>query len=366
MFCVILLLSASMLFASPAHAQDYALISPTIVRELPSQANTPAGRTMVRAADAAMDESPHPMKRLHTQGTLPHEGIRDQSIKAEKDFPLTRSFAFAYRLTGDKRYLVQAAKYLDAWFTAYKISGDPIDETRFDPMVVALDLTRADLPAETERHASEFFRQAAVTYLDWLEHNSSEDSNNWSSHRVKLAVLGSYACGDSALIDRAARAYLRQIKQNIHRDGSVNDFYKRDALHYVVYDLEPLTMAALAAKAHGKDWFHTAATGSPSVEMGIDWLVPFAIGAKTHQEFVHSSVKFDATRDQAGEAGYSGQWEPKTSVGLMAMAASLDQKYIPVLNKVEADTGSKAPSWVALARLIPEVSAAFIGNNYRR
>jgi len=320
------------------------------VRELPSQANTPAGKAMVRDTDAAMAESPHPMNRLHTEGTLPHQGIRDQSIEAEKDFPLTRGFAFAYRLTGDKRYLEQAAKFLDAWFTTYKVSGNPIDETKFDLMVVALDLTRADLSPEFERRATEFFRHMAVTHLKWLDRHYAEDPYNWSSHRVKLAVLNAYASGDSALIGRAARAYLRQVKQNIRSDGSVNDFYKRDALHYVVYDLEPLTMAALAAKAHGKDWFHTAAIGSPSVEMGVDWLVPFAVGAKTHQEFVQSSIKFDAARAQAGEAGYSGQWDTKSSVGLMAMAASLDPKYIPVLDKVEADTGAKAPTWVVLAR----------------
>jgi len=81
----------------------------------------------------------------------------------------------------------------------------------------------------------------------------------------------------------------------------------------------------------------------------VDWLVPFAVGAKTHQEFVHSSVKFDAARDQAGEAGYSGQWNPKTSVDLLAMAASLDPKSLAVLDKVEADTGALAPGWIALA-----------------
>jgi len=189
----------------------------------------------------------------------------------------------------------------------------------------------------------------AVAYLDWLDHNYAKDPYNWSSHRVKLAVLGAYVSGDQALIGRAAHAYSRQVKQNIRPDGSVNDFYKRDALHYVVYDVEPLTMAALAARAHGKDWFHTAATGPPSVEMGLDWLVPFATGAKTHQEFVHSSVRFDAARDQEGEAGYSGPWDPKTSIGLLAMAAWLDPKYAPVLDKVEADTRAKTPGWIALA-----------------
>jgi hypothetical protein len=335
--------------ASLASAQDFAILSPAAVRALRTQADTPQARATIREADAALTRSPHPMPRLHTEGTLEHQGIRDQSIEAEKDFNTTEDLAFAYRLTGNKRYLAQTAVFFDAWFSTYKVSGNPIDETKFDPMFLALDLTRGDLPPATQLRAVEFFRGMAVNYLDWLDQNFANDAYNWSSHRVKLAVLGAYESGDPALIDRAAHAYTRQVRQNIRPDGSVMDFYKRDALHYVVYSLEPLTTAAIAARAHGHDWFHTAATGSPSIEMAIDWLIPFALGKQTHQEFVHSPVKFDAQRNQAGEPGYSGLWDPKGSVDLLALASWLDPKYTPVLEKVESNTGAKAPAWIVLA-----------------
>jgi hypothetical protein len=343
---------------SLAAAQDFALLSPATVHALRAQADTPQARTILRQADAALARPPHPMPRLHTEGTLPHQGIRDQSAEAEKDFDITADLAFAYRLTGDKRYLAQTAVYFDAWFTTYKVSGNPIDETKFDPMFLALDLTRGDLPPDTQHRAVDFFRGMAVNYLDWLDQNFAKDPYNWSSHRVKLAVLGAYDSGDPALIDRAARAFTRHVRQNIRPDGSVMDFYKRDALHYVVYSLEPLTTAAIAARAHGHDWFHTAAFGSPSIQMGIDWLIPYALGKEKHEEFVHSPVKFDAERNQAGEPGYSGQWDPKGSAGLMALASWLDPKYTPVLEKVEANTGAKIPTWIVLAQAASTATAS--------
>ena len=304
-FCTVI---CGMLLALSAHAQSFALLSPAAARSLPSQLDTQRARAMVRDADAALALTPHPLAQLHTEGTLPHQGIRDQSIEAERDFPMA-----------------------------------------FGPLFVAFDLTRGDLPPKTESRTVDLFRKMSITYLDWLDQNNPKDpSNNWSSHRVKLAVLGAYESGDSSLIARAARAYTRQVQRNIHPDGSVMDFTMRDALHYVVYDLEPLSTAALAARAHGQDWFHTAVTGSPSVERAIDWLVPYATGEKTHQEFVHSTVKFDAARDQAGEVGYSGQWDPKTSVNLLSLATALDPKYAPTLDKVEAGTGSRTPAWIAL------------------
>ena len=352
-----------MLLASAVHAQSFALLSPAAVVSLKAQQSTPQALAILREADAALALTPHAMERLHTEGTLPHQGIFDQSVEAERDFPLARSLALAYRFTGDKKYLAQAAKYLDAWSSTYKPSGNPIDETEFDPLLVALDLTRGEIPPQIESRTVDLFRTMAVTYLDWLDQNYAKDPYNWSSHRVKVAVLGAYASGDAALIARASNAYIHHVRQNIRPDGSVNDFYRRDAMHYVVYDLEPLTVAALAARAHGQDWFHTAATGSPSIEMGLDWLTPYALGEKTHEEFVHSTVPFDAARDKAGIPGYSGLWQPRTSVNLFALASALDPKYAPTLDKVEANTGSRTPVWIALAIQANAWQADTVQNN---
>jgi hypothetical protein len=349
-FRAIFLTACSILPSGFLHAQDFALLSPAVVHNLTSQASNPQAASIIRDADAALLQAPQPLPRLHTEGTLPHQGIRDQSIAAEKDFTLTQDLAFAYRITGDQRYLARTAVYFDAWFSIYKVGGDPIDETKFDPMFLALDLTRGDLPPATERRAVDFFHSMATNYLDWLDHNFAQDPYNWSSHRVKLAVLSAYESGDRKLIDRASRAYFRQLKQNIRTDGLVIDFLKRDALHYVVYSLEPLTMSALAAQAHGLDWFHTSATGKPSIEEAIDGLIPYANGEKVHQEFVHSSVKFDAERNQAGEQGYSGPWDPRGSADLFAMAAALDPRFTPVLEDLQSRTGARAPAWIVLTR----------------
>ena len=88
----------------------------------------------------------------------------------------------------------------------------------------------------------------AEGYLDKIAQEKAEDVANWQSHAHRSCTLASYALGDADLIARARQAFQRQISVNIKSDGSVVDFSKRDALHYVVYDLEPLTTAALAAK----------------------------------------------------------------------------------------------------------------------
>lgn len=349
---ILALFALCLLLCPRAHAasasQPFALISPALARSLSSQRANPIAQGFIHQADAHLADTPHPLARLHTEGTLPHHGIRDQSIAAERDFDTMAAFGFAYRLTGDRRYLNAESRFLSAWAETYHPSLNPIDETRFDPVILAFDLTRADLPALVQQQVVALFRAMATGYLDWEDQHPHKDIANWNSHRIKLATLGAYLTGDPALIARAAAAFRLQVKDNIRPDGSVEDFYKRDAIHYVLYDLEPLTTAALAARAHGQDWFHTSATGTPSVEMAIHWLLPYATGRKTHQEFVHSRVAFDAARDKAGEPGYSGTWKPANSVNLLTLAAWLDPHLLPELKQVSINTSRPPTPWIQL------------------
>ena len=319
-----------------------------MVKALAGEKDMPSGKVVARAAERVRADEPHAMARMHTEGTLPHQGIRDESQMAVADLRKMEDLGLGYRLTGEPAYLAEASRLMDAWATVYKVSGNPIDETAFSRMAIALDVTRGALDPAVEKHVVTLFRAFAVNYLDWLDHHFREDDANWSSHRVKLAVLGAYESGDAGLRARAKIAYTRQVRQNIRKDGSVQDFYKRDALHYVVYDLEPLCVAALAAKAHGEDWFSTAVVGSPSVEMGARWLQPFALGEQTHEEFVHSSVRFDAARNQVGEKGYSGMWDAGTSEELYAMAGWLNAEFQPVAEHIAAGTGKALPAWIVL------------------
>jgi hypothetical protein len=329
-------------------AVPFAMIPPEVLAHLPEQNAAKEAGPIIHAADAGLTQAPRALPRVHTEGTLPHQGIWDQSVEAAKDWPLMLDLGLAYRLTGDHRYLDAENRFLTAWLELYKVSFNPIDETGIDQIIFAYDLTGPDLPESTREKMAGFLRDIAGGYLDRIDQqiiNHREDRANWQSHRIKLIVLASYALGDDALIGRAGKAFQRQVSVNIHPDGSVEDFFKRDALHYVTYDLEPLGISALAAREHHRDWFHGP---GPSVALAVDWLVPFALGQKTHREFVHSSVKFDAIRAAAGLKGYSGLWDPAHSVYLLGIASALDPRFEPVLETVIRNTGHRPPDWLSL------------------
>lgn len=313
-----------------AAERAFALIAPDAALPLAAlPANAPMAAYALRSAQRWLDRKPQPMPLVHTEGTLPHQGIYDSSQVAKRDWQATLELALAARLTGESKFASAARGFIQAWLGIYKPSFNPIDETDLDRVFLAFDLL---LPAERAALAGPFARFAqamASGYLDLMPKlKGGTATNNWQSHRVKLATLGAFATGDGALIARARNAFFKQLADNIRADGSTLDFEERDALHYVVYDLEPLLVAALAAKTHGEDWFGEAK--GKALARALLWLAPYAQGKQTHQEFVRSKVDFDAKRAAAGLSGFSGTWQKEEADDVFAVAARLDSQFAPL------------------------------------
>jgi hypothetical protein len=334
------------LVAPGAHAADYGLLGPTFGKG----AITPAlADSIVSRATANLDRPPGAIPHAHTEGTLPGKGIREISLKAREDQPIVLNFAIAYRLTGDRKFLDAAGRYLENWADIYQISFNPIDETGFDNLVMAYDLTEADLPAPIRAKVDAFWRKMAVGYLDAMDAGPRNAETNWQSHRVKLATIAAFQIGDAKIIDRARRAYQKQVSVNLYADGSMFDFHERDALHYVTYNLDPLMMAALSAKANGQDWFSWKSSSGSSLPGSLDWLAAFAKGEKTHIEFANSKIQFDRDRAAAGQKEYAPHpWDVSNAVGTYGLAALLDPRYRVVRDDVSARTGKTPAAWIRL------------------
>jgi hypothetical protein len=281
---------------------------------------------------------------------LPGQGIRDISLVARRDLPTMLDFAIAWRITGDRKYLDAADRFLRAWAETYIVSLNPIDETNFDAMILAYDLTEPDLPGETRAAMDGFLRNLATGYLDAMDGAPRHFYTNWQSHRIKIAALASFQLGDAVLIERTFEDYQKHVASNVLADGTVFDFYERDAIHYVLYNVDPMMMAGLAAQAHGLDWFDWKNASGTGVSSVIDWLTPYVEGDKTHQEFVHSRIAFDAQRLAAGQAEYAGPWQPERAVNTLALASLLDPRYAARFEALLGATERRPPSWMALYR----------------
>ncbi|MDE1181287.1 alginate lyase family protein [Paraburkholderia sp.] len=338
---------AVLLTAQSAHAAMNFCAAPALQTSERTNAD-PGVKALVSYVQSHLNEPAHALPKLHTEGTLPHEGIYDQSVEAEKDLDLLRDAALAWRATSDDRYLKLVDRLLFAWVTTYQPSFNPIDETHFDGLILAYDMTASALPVKTRNASMAFLTKLANGYIAQVDAQprplQGTFRNNWQSHRVKLIAMAAFTLDNRKLIDAAQRLYIEHIGDNIAPDGATIDFTERDALHYVTYDLQPLVTAALAARRHNRNWLPEKASSGASLQAALDWLAPYAAGIKAHEEFVHSNVAFDTKRREAGLPGYAGPWDPKNAAELFHLAARLDGRYAPVALKL----APTPPAWLAV------------------
>ena len=340
-----ILLAALASLSNPVAAQEYAILNARFARA----ADPSAKREVLARANKALGRPPGAIPRLHTEGTLPGKGIRDISLKAKEGQPIVLDLALAWRLTGDRRFLDQAGSYLAAWADTYQMSFNPIDETGFDTLILATDLTQADLAPALRAKLDAFWIRMAAGYLDAAERTSKNQMTNWQSHRVKLATMAAFRTGDARLIARARAVYRAQVATNIQADGSVLDFHERDALHYVTYDLDPLLMAAIAARAHGEDWYAWRSPTGSSLAAALRWLEPYARGTSTHTEFARSKVAFDRQRAAAGQSDYTPHaWKRGNAVNTFALAGLCDSAWAPLVQRLTAETRARPDAWIRL------------------
>jgi len=349
-------LLAAIVFAASVSGAASAAKAPVEIAILgPDFARNGHDDGIVECADAALHRAPHALAEIHIEGVSagltrapgvavpqinPNFGVA-ASRAALQDMNVMRDLALAWRLTGRRGYLRQAGRYLDAWSSTYRISFNPVDEGSFDAMILTYDLTEANLPHSTRTRVDAFLRRLAAGYIEAMESGNVPIkptlTNNWQSHRIKLATLAAFQIGDRDLQRRAHILFDKQLSANLRADGSTLDFAQRDALHYVTFSLDSMLMAAMAAKMHGQNWYTTEVAGGSSLPNTLAWLGRFASGQATHVEFAKSVVFYDRQRAASGNATYQNKpWDPQTARRTYLLAAQLDPHFVPLRDSLLA------------------------------
>lgn len=359
--CLIYLLSASGMLT----AQDAGL-RPAEIRALKdSLGSTTADNSLLKLYDAQQllaDESltapPHPIDTIRTEGLLQGDPKKTATQQALRDMPRIYALALVYKVTGDHKYLSALTLYLALWAATDRPRGDPIDDTNLDPLIEAYDMVKGDLPPATAEAVREWLKATAEVELSapFNRPNRATSYNNWHSHRLKIVGEIAFAIGDTALQGYSVRGIRDQIARNLNADGSSSDFVSRDALHYHVYDLEPLlTLAIVLQRATGVDYYTYVSPAGTSIRRSVQWLLPYLDGTKTHAEFVNSTVEFDRQRARNGEAAYKAGtlFDPKNGVATLLLAAWFDSDagLMPLARKLSG-AEVRYPTWQAVVNAL--------------
>jgi hypothetical protein len=307
-------------------------------------------------ADVAMQDEPNPIDTIRTEGLLQGDPRKTATREALEDVHKLYALAVAYCVTRQRQYLDKASVYLIAWADSNFSRGDPIDDTNLDPAIEAYDMIKSDLvPGERKRISRWFSRTAdAEIHARYNQPERATSHNNWNSHRLKIVGEIGFAIDDKNLQNYAINGIKEQIGRNLLPDGSSEDFVSRDALHYHVYDLEPLLkLAIVLQRATGVDYYTYQAPSGSSIQKSVEWLLPYLDGRMTHAEFVNSTVDFDRRRAQNGESSYKAGtlFEPKNGVEVLLLAAYFDDKLMELTKRLLGSEGNY-PVWQVVVNVV--------------
>lgn len=301
-----------------------------------------------RLADASLEAPPHPTVRIATAGTLASDPAKVQSRLALDDMKKIQALGFAYAVTAQPAYGAAAGRMILGWSETYQPSGQPVDETKLQPLIIAYGLVRPVFSASESKTVDSWLRLIAQREWEGIRPDSVTASNNWNSHRLNIIGQIGFVLADRALIDRAVAEFKKQIASNLRPDGSSLDFHERDALHYHCYDLEPLLDFAIAAHQAGLDLYDYQSPDGASLRKSVLFLVPYCDGSATHAEWVNSKVTFDRERADAGEVKFKigSMFNPQDGLQAVALASFFDRSLDPLVAKLSRrDQSAKFPVW---------------------
>ena len=300
-----------------------------------------------RLAEAALNDAPNPIDTIHSEGRLKGDPKKTATGVSLADMHKMYALALIYRISNDKKYLNKTIEYLDAWAKINVPNGDPIDDTNLDQGVEAYDLIKADLPAADNKLIADWLLQTAQMEINKFKPGRETAYNNWHSHRLKEIGEIGFAVNNEKYKQYAIAGIQKQIAKNLLPDGSSIDFKLRDALHYHVYDLEPLLKLAIILKrATGVDYYNYVSEEQTSIKKSVEWLLPYLNGQKTHGEFVNSTVNFDKKRANNGEKDYIAGtlFNPKNGVATLELTEYFYPDAINLVEKLKNST-ENFPDW---------------------
>lgn len=341
------LLVAALGLASAVSAQQL-LLKPEELRAVlasSKEARALAGETL-GAAPALLAATPHPIATIVSQGRVITDPERIKSLDCLKDMAKIETLANAWAITEKPEYAAKAREFILAWAQVNRSTGDAINDTKLEPMLLAYDLLQPTFSAQ-ERAVVEAWMRQLVHALATLRGFPSKKFNNNYSHRLKTVGLCALLLRDAERTTQVAQLFETQIASNLNPDGSSFDFHERDALYYHCYDLKPLLTLATAFRALGRDFYHHSAPGGSSLGASVRFLAQFCTGEKTHGEFVNSRNPFDKTRAEAGDPSFTAgrPFDPKDGLHVLEQASLFDPSYLPLVAKLAQGKDTRFPTW---------------------
>ena len=104
-------------------------------------------RALRRKANASTNAPGQPIATLSAAGRLDGDPLRQATRASLEDMPRLHALGWVFAVTSHSNYAAAARRIILRWAGVNQPTGQPIDETKLEPLLVACDLTRSTFSA---------------------------------------------------------------------------------------------------------------------------------------------------------------------------------------------------------------------------
>lgn len=282
------------------------------------------------------------------------------TVAALQDMAAADVLLDAWVVTGDARYRDALRALVLAWAGTYQPTGNPINENKLVPLLMAAGVLRATFAEPDWTRIQAWTRQLAEKGIEHGKRVPQSTRANWHPKRLKIAAIDGELCGEPAFTGYARSEAVAYIASSLRPDGGSLDFEHRDSLAYHCAGIKPyLSLAALLPP--GEDFYRLESSGGASIRKSVDFILPYARGEKTHEEFRNSQVELDRRRQEAGIEKYrKGRlFDPPQALALLEMAQAFDPVHGDLIARLAGRPGERFPTWQSVRCAVGWVREVF-------
>jgi hypothetical protein len=295
-----------------------------------------------------LDRKPRPLEVIHYEGLVNTDPRRIATVKKLKDMADVARLLNYWQVTADARAAEAMERYILAWSSTYRITGNDVNENKFFPLLNAYLAVRGGMDPPERKQVESWIRRMGQAHRRAVARPKQYTNRYGKSLRI-LAQAG-IILGEKEWIAEARQGVKRFVARSLRADGTSHDLERRDTLTYHGSSLKtPLDLAIMLGPP-GRELYTWQNQAGGSIKKSVDYVVPYALGEKTRREWRRSKVGLDRRRSEAGLEKYrpGRLFEPKDALGLMEKASYFDPDLVDVVVHILDSEARRFPTWRVL------------------
>ncbi|MEM6855143.1 MAG: alginate lyase family protein, partial [Planctomycetota bacterium] len=281
---------------------------------------------VVAEAQPALARGPEPLAVIHYEGLVNTDPRRVETVASLNQMGDIARLLRAWQVSQDAKIADHLRALILAWTQAYEITGNDVNENKFSPLLMAYASLRESFASEDRAQVDGWVQELGSLHAARVAAVGGV-SNRYGKH-LRITALCAAVLDHPAWRDAAVDGARRMIAHGLRPDGSSHDLEERDSLGYHGSAVRSLiAMSLLIPRADDEptlyDW---VAPSGASIRKSVDFVLPYASGEKTREEWRNTKVELDRQRAAAGIAEYQPgrRYEPRQALPLMEAASLYD------------------------------------------